>query len=448
MTPTDLSDNWVDTTLYISWYDHEGIITTQGFDVAKHLSHYLALLFILQRFNHSNWGRCGHPCFDTTRHGQSGISTSLDTKIGEKAFSVDMTERGLVHKTLAIAGRASCVRTCHMKGGDLYTDPKYVIKSSWKEKTRQSEGKIMDTILEKAEGDPKIIDFLPVFIAHEVFPDISTSGIRDCLKINSSPREFVIVVMVKLDGRISDLRGDNLWYAFWDCFHCHYRLWKLGIHHRDISTGNLMYWKDKNGNVYGKLTDFDLSSIRGEPSNNKQRTGTLPFMALELLKPKNSITHKYGHDVESFFWVIIHIILSADEAHWRNCPMSNWGNLGKDTLWEKKTIYITAQSKDPEFQPVVTDLVTNFERFSGFRRSVRSLYLQHLDLLDLQTDQPNQPPENGSSHSSVDKVYKKVVSDSEMTLQQHPVKNRPDIGSDANVFPPLPIPRFEQSVVD
>ncbi|KAG8857088.1 hypothetical protein FRB91_011883 [Serendipita sp. 411] len=199
-----------------------------------------------------------------------------------------------------------------------------------------------------------------------------------------------------------------------------------------------MYWKDKNGNVYGKLTDFDLSSIRGEPSNNKQRTGTLPFMALELLKPKNSITHKYGHDVESFFWVIIHIILSADEAHWRNCPMSNWGNLGKDTLWEKKTIYITAQSKDPEFQPVVTDLVTNFERFSGFRRSVRSLYLQHLDLLDLQTDQPNQPPENGSSHSSVDKVYKKVVSDSEMTLQQHPVKNRPDIGSDANVFPPPP----------
>ncbi|KAG8805153.1 hypothetical protein FRC19_008052, partial [Serendipita sp. 401] len=123
-------------------------------------------------------------------------------------------------------------------------------------------------------------------------------------------------------------------------------------------------------------------------------------------------------------------------AHWRNCPMLDWGNLGKLALWKEKNIYITAQLKRPEFQPVVTDLVTNFERFSGFRRSVRSLCLQHLDLLDLQTDQPNQPPENGSSHSSVDKVYKKVVSDSERTLQQHPVKHRPDIHSDANVFPP------------
>ncbi|KAG8820247.1 hypothetical protein FRC19_009029 [Serendipita sp. 401] len=296
----------------------------------------------------------------------------------------------------------------------------------------------MDAILEKAKGDPKITECLPEFIAHKVFPDISTSDIRDCLKIPSSSREFVVVVMVKLDGRISGLHGDDLWYAFWDCFECHYRLWKLGIHHRDISTGNLMYWKDKNGNVYGKLTDFDLSSISGEPSNNKQRTGTLPFMALELLKPKNPITHKYGHDVESFFWVIIHIILSTDEAHWRNCPMLDWGNLGKLALWKEKNSYITAQWDDPEFQPVVSDLVTDFERFLGFRKSIRSLYMQHLDRVDL-------------NDSSIDMVYEKVISDSQITLQLHPVKYRPDIASDANVSPTspfLPIPRSEQSFVD
>ena len=40
-----------DGSLHISWYDHEGIITTSGLNLAKCFDYYLAPLFILQTFD-------------------------------------------------------------------------------------------------------------------------------------------------------------------------------------------------------------------------------------------------------------------------------------------------------------------------------------------------------------------------------------------------------------
>jgi len=68
----------------------------------------------------------------------------------------------------------------------------------------------------------------------------------------------------------------------------HALLWRIGIAHGDISLYNLMYKED---NKYGLLNDFDLSTILipGDRNPNRQgleRTGTLPFMAMELLREK------------------------------------------------------------------------------------------------------------------------------------------------------------------
>lgn len=109
-----------------------------------------------------------------------------------------------------------------MKEDDSWSKQKYVIKFSWKEKTRVSEGDIMRHIHEKAANDPKIINFTPEFVTDAVFSDISTKDIRTSLGIDSNPREFVVVVMAKLDGTIMGLTGDDLWNVFWDCFHCKY----------------------------------------------------------------------------------------------------------------------------------------------------------------------------------------------------------------------------------
>lgn len=87
------------------------------------------------------------------------------------------------------------------------------------------------------------------------------------------------------------------------CFVGHYALWQAGVYHRDVSPGNMMWYR--NGTVLmGVLNDYDLSSLATAlgPQGN-ERTGTIPFMALDLLSKKGQrgeVKHLYRHDLESF----------------------------------------------------------------------------------------------------------------------------------------------------
>ena len=183
----------------------------------------------------------------------------------------------------------------------------------------------------------------------------------------------------------------------------HYHLWKLGIQHRDISTGNLMYWRDEKGHAYGTLSDFDLSSLHGEASNNKQRTGTLPFMAIELLSARDPIIHRYEHDVESFYWVLLYVVLCAKDGR-ADCPMRDWGNLGMEALRKEKSDYIITSQLQPDFQPAEIHR-NDFKRFLGVRLAVRS-QIKDQERLETWDSEPNQQPETITL--DVDKVYNKL----------------------------------------
>ncbi|KAG1741268.1 hypothetical protein EDB19DRAFT_1705072 [Suillus lakei] len=63
-----------------------------------------------------------------------------------------------------------------------------------------------------------------------------------------------------------------------------------------------MVYKTSDGRFIGVLNDFDFSSTRDGPSGN-ERTGTVPFMALNLLTKEaiqGEMEHVYQHDAESF----------------------------------------------------------------------------------------------------------------------------------------------------
>ncbi|KAG0695564.1 hypothetical protein DFH29DRAFT_954736, partial [Suillus ampliporus] len=71
----------------------------------------------------------------------------------------------------------------------------------------------------------------------------------------------------------------------------------------------MMYCKTKDGVLVGVLNDYDLSSLATTqgPLGN-ERTGTVPFMALDLLSPESQrgkVQHLYRHDLESFIWVLV-----------------------------------------------------------------------------------------------------------------------------------------------
>lgn len=102
---------------------------------------------------------------------------------------------------------------------------------------------------------------------------------------------------------------------------------KAGIIHRDVSVNNIM-WELRDGKPFFILNDFDLVSagLRSAHSS-KYRTGTLPFISLDMLEDlalsygkkdnlavpdkkeqtdfKIPVVHRLRHDFESLLWVAL-----------------------------------------------------------------------------------------------------------------------------------------------
>jgi len=93
----------------------------------------------------------------------------------------------------------------------------------------------------------------------------------------------------------------------------HYRLWVNGIHHGDISYNNLMYDISEADEPIGILNDFDLATWVDHPTANNDRTGTIPFMAIDLLEGgfEDCRPRLYRHDMESFVWVLAYITVAT-----------------------------------------------------------------------------------------------------------------------------------------
>ncbi|KAM0670860.1 hypothetical protein ACQRIU_001255 [Beauveria bassiana] len=93
--------------------------------------------------------------------------------------------------------------------------------------------------------------------------------------------------------------------AIHDAIKAHRSLYlKGGILHRDISSSNIIIPSPGKADGFkGMLIDLDLAKERdGGPSGARHRTGTMQFMAIEVLR---GVDHTYRHDLESFFYVLI-----------------------------------------------------------------------------------------------------------------------------------------------
>ncbi|KAI1655018.1 hypothetical protein F4813DRAFT_392009 [Daldinia decipiens] len=76
------------------------------------------------------------------------------------------------------------------------------------------------------------------------------------------------------------------------------------ILHRDVSENNIIITEPATEcDPRGRLIDLDLAKeLDAVPSRASHRTGTMRFMAIEVLEGKG---HTYRHDLESFFYVFI-----------------------------------------------------------------------------------------------------------------------------------------------
>ncbi|PSR82013.1 hypothetical protein PHLCEN_2v6188 [Hermanssonia centrifuga] len=120
-------------------------------------------------------------------------------------------------------------------------------------------------------------------------------------------------------------------YQMLDCLHD--LRYKAKILHRDISANNVM-WEKQGDEVVFKLIDYDYAGFvddEGKPASttasSKHRTGTLPFMAYELIrdmirrakpdcKPDyQSVVHMLKHDVESLYYLSGYSMVTMPEVN-------------------------------------------------------------------------------------------------------------------------------------
>ncbi|KAG2065052.1 hypothetical protein BDR04DRAFT_191035 [Suillus decipiens] len=193
-----------------------------------------------------------------------------------------------------------------------------VAKTFWGEASRTGELEILEKVKEIAKMHDSVKDHIPELLWHHKLTN-PTSAIREALGVpgpTTSSRVLYILVFRKLE-RITELHGKELFNVWYQCILCHLTLWKEGVHHRDISPGNLMwYWKD--GKRVGVLNDYNLSSLADDPgARANEFMGTVPFMALDLLTQegqRGEVKHLYRHDLESFMWCFAWISLRYKEG--------------------------------------------------------------------------------------------------------------------------------------
>jgi hypothetical protein len=110
-------------------------------------------------------------------------------------------------------------------------------------------------------------------------------------------------------------------------------------------------------NKYGVLNDFDLSTIMnpGDRNPNRrgfERTGTLPFMALELLENEGfdgKVPRRYEHELESFSWVLVWVsrcVLGGQESR-RPRRLAEWLGNDNDEVYKSKLAFVLDQRKLP-----------------------------------------------------------------------------------------------------
>ncbi|KAF8199158.1 hypothetical protein BJ912DRAFT_1139962 [Pholiota molesta] len=318
----------------------------------------------------------------------------------------------------ALIGRGTCVVQAEVFKGDAkakkWGSKPFVVKFSFTPGTRISEGDLLDDITNCAKGkknkNKSILDHLPCVLHHEAFAPGETDvqhrlakyfkarnkANKDnvAMQVDYEERTLQVLVMKELHP-IRDLdTADKLIPVVQDIFKCYKWLHETAeVIHRDISENNLMYWKKADGTICGVLSDYDLSvklDREYDGPSSKQRTGTRPFMARDLLEPTPR-EHLYRHDLESLFYVIIVLMfrspgeqLTEDERFKHFPALKQWFTQGPaDLLDKKKAFYSTELPQAPH----------NFRKLrqpmSKMKRMFRDGYETRLDMLE---DNPAKQP--------------------------------------------------------
>ncbi|KAJ4480092.1 hypothetical protein J3R30DRAFT_3288807 [Lentinula aciculospora] len=200
-----------------------------------------------------------------------------------------------------------CGTQCDWKGKKL------ILKLSFPGKTQVSEQTFMDSWRELAHGEHAwVLNHLPhIYLSFDVpFHDRTPqANLEKKLEGDYEMRIMRGSIQEELYPISSLKTAKGCAQVFYDVVQCKSsRAWKYPrILHRDISHGNIMV-REKDGRKYGVLNDGNLAvfpNSQGDGLTSKFRTGTKPYMNYEQHSDYRQGPHRFRHDLESVFYVIL-----------------------------------------------------------------------------------------------------------------------------------------------
>ncbi|CAL1716200.1 unnamed protein product [Somion occarium] len=351
----------VDDVAWLWWYDRQGAIQCTGINFLDDLPRFLVLLLVLQRFSTMDlWGF--NPILDpiVVQYHSGQLPLSQMGNISQEPFDLEIpVEGGKIKVNLdpkeneysrhTLVGRGT--RVFQGSEGILFRDPDNpevlmnerarhaAIKIYWPDSSRPSEQTVVQKAREAAEKiDPGLLDNLPKIYGACTLSKYETGHIRKFLELwdlDSGTKERVYrsrtlnVIISEWLEPLWKLPPYNFTLAWYDIVRCHFAMWIAGVKHCDPSEGNMLY-REKGNKNHGVLNDWDLGSVEGlNDHKGLERTGTVPFMSLDLLNRKFWLGHirrQYRHDLESFIWMLPWAVLCYQDCERKETqdPIRSW----------------------------------------------------------------------------------------------------------------------------
>ncbi|KAJ7149355.1 hypothetical protein C8R46DRAFT_524650 [Mycena filopes] len=199
----------------------------------------------------------------------------------------------------------------------------YALKDAWRQACRRPETDYYDVIAKHCEVKGHSTEGMARCLGSLEFPEHKTiSGAQDAQQ-RCHIRSLLTPVGLPLNKFPS---SKQLILALQNALAHHEIAHEAGVMHRDISEGNVLF-DEATGK--GFLVDWDYAEFNEVGKTNWQNwfperaagdkytdfhkslkdfTGTFPFVAIELLENEN-LRHEPWHDLESFYWLLIWVIL-------------------------------------------------------------------------------------------------------------------------------------------
>ncbi|TRM60810.1 hypothetical protein BD626DRAFT_406906, partial [Schizophyllum amplum] len=295
---------------WVAVFDRSGCVQSYRGNIDKNAKYLVRVIVGLALFDRSHLG------YDPT------VVTLPDGRRTVAVDSITYRIMGTLFISDVLRGRGTVCWHCRPLDAGADEDEEdvdVVIKSLWADQSRlHTEAEF----LRRAKG----IEGISTLIAEEIVKDgdipRSTATIRRALRDHDRDEELDAIeerrhhrlVLKPFGVHVEHFTSKKeLLSVLKDCVEAHEKLvYERHIMHSDISDNNVMIRaRGKPGCLRkGLLIDLDYAAFIDEKRDRTavaHRTGTLPFMAWEILKMGDEIPHEPRHDLESFLYVLVWI---------------------------------------------------------------------------------------------------------------------------------------------